>query len=95
MADRSGSSGICSPESPVALTADEALRDAAKRGELTYVSICPRAGRGGVVFCAWYRGASEGLSGFGEDADPGKAIAAAIADAKAPRRKAKADFDFG
>lgn len=77
------------------MTGDDALRDAAKHGELTYISLCPKAGRGGVVFAAFYRGASEGISGQAEDADPGKAIAAAIADAKKPRRKAKTDFDFG
>jgi hypothetical protein len=76
-------------------TSDDALRAAAKRGELTYISLCPKAGRGGVVFAAFYRGASEGIVGQAENADPGKAIAEAIADAKTSRRKAKADFDFG
>ena len=77
------------------MTADDALRDAAKRGELTYISLCPKAGRGGIVFAAFYRGASEGVVGQAEDADPGQAIVAAIKDAKTPRRKAKTEPDFG
>lgn len=56
---------------------DTKLRALATDGELTYLSICPVAGKEGVVFAASYSPASFGGS-TARDADPVKACLAAI-----------------
>lgn len=70
-------------------TIDEMLTTAANAGELTYLSIVPRAGKGGVVFSVMYRGASEGISGMAEDADPAKAVALALGQTLTPTGRKK------
>ncbi len=54
------------------------LRQLAENGELTYLSLTPLAGKGGIVFCAQVSPASRFGHSEGRDADPVNAIHAAI-----------------
>jgi hypothetical protein len=58
------------------------LRRLAAAGELTYLSVCPVAGRGpgGIEFHASYSPAGKWGHGFGRHADPVEAIKMAIHD---------------
>jgi hypothetical protein len=60
------------------------IRERAARGELTYLSLAPVAGKGdnGVVYSATYSPASQWGHGFGRDPDPVEAIKKALADMK-------------
>ncbi len=64
----------------MALSLEDRLRQLAKAGELTYLSIVPCAGPGGVVFHASWSPASQWGSGMGRDADPVTAIFNALDD---------------
>ena len=59
---------------------ESALRQLAKNGELTYLSLIPVAGKGeyGCAFCAQVSPASRFGHSEGRDADPVKALLTAI-----------------
>jgi hypothetical protein len=67
-------------------TLDNKLRELAARGELTYLSICPRAGG----FAAVYSPASKWGHGSGSDSDPVEACIKAIDAVKLPKLRSKA-----
>jgi hypothetical protein len=71
------------------------LRVLATRGELTYLSLIPVAGKGGVVYHARYTPASGFGHGDGRDADPVNAILAAIADRPAEEKPKRKSREFG
>ena len=54
------------------------LRQIANNGELTYLSMIPVAGKGGVVFCAQVSPASRFGHSEGRDSDPVEALLKAI-----------------
>lgn len=71
---------------------DTMIQDLAARGELTYLSLAPVAGKGGdkgVVFAAVYSSASKWGHGMARDADPVEALKKAIADVRLPKVKRK------
>ena len=72
---------------------EQELRKRALAGELTYLSICPVAGKGNnagnVVFVATYSPASQWGHGFGRAADPVEAILAALNDSRFKTLKSK------
>lgn len=67
---------------------EKTLRDLAAAGELTYLSIVPVAGPGGVVFSATFSSASKWGHSTETHADPVQAALDAIAAVKLPKRKA-------
>lgn len=79
---------------------DKTLRDLAARGELTYLSLSPVAGKGGsgnkgnVVFAAIYSPASTFGHGRADDPDPVKAILKAIESVKLPKPKDEDHLDI-
>ena len=77
---------------------EKRIRDIAAIGNLTYVSLVPVAGKGGIVWIARVspanRGNGEGTSHFdGKDADPVKALHAALDGIKMPKTRAKPASD--
>jgi hypothetical protein len=80
---------------PTAGKLDETLRALAERGELTYLSVVPIAGKGGIVFSARYTPATGFGHGDGSDADPVEAILKAIADRPVPVKRTRATRAFG
>jgi hypothetical protein len=74
-----------------AITLDERLRDIAARGELTYLSLIPVAGKGtdGVVWSASYSPASAWGHGMARHADPVEALMLAIDEKLPPERRRK------
>lgn len=70
---------------------EDVIRAVARAGELTHLSVIAAPRKGGFVFSASVRGAT-GATAHGDDADPVKAILAALS----PKKKGKTDEpDFG
>lgn len=79
------------------LSLEDTLRVLANAGELTHLSIIPRAGKGpgGTIFSASYSPASVWGAGFGEDADPVVAMLKAIGDDRFKGLVAKLKLNTG
>ncbi len=71
-------------------TLEEQIHDLARRGELTHLSLTPR----GNTFVASFAPARAMGVFYGEDADPVKAIRAALACTRKPA-PSKDEMDFG
>lgn len=73
------------------ITLDERLREIAARGELTYLSLVPIAGKGtgGIVWSASYSPASTWGHAMCRHADPVEALMMAIDEKLPPERKRK------
>lgn len=74
---------------------EQTLRDLAERGELTYLSVVPIAGKGGIVYSARYTPATGFGHGDGSDADPVGAMLKAIADKPVPVKRTRTTRAFG
>ena len=63
---------------------EDMIRAAAANGEMTHLSVVPKAGKGpgNITWCASYSPASKWGSGFGEDIDPVKAVKLAMTDTR-------------
>lgn len=63
---------------------EEMIRAACANGEMTHLSVCPRAGKGpgNITWHASFSPASKWGSGFGEDIDPVKAMKLAMTDVR-------------
>jgi hypothetical protein len=68
-----------------AQTVDDVLRDLAKRGEISHISLVPS--QNGKLWRASFSMCSKFGSSFAEDADPAKAIIIACTTANMKRRK--------
>lgn len=67
---------------PVEANLEDMIRASAANGELTYLSLCPIAGKGGIVWAAVYSPSSQFGQGFGNDPDPIAAIKLAMNDTR-------------
>lgn len=63
---------------------EDMIRAACANGEMTHLSVCPRAGKGpnNITWHASFSPASKWGAGFGEDIDPVKAMKLAMTDTR-------------
>jgi hypothetical protein len=61
------------------MSLEDRIRELARKGELTYLSVIPHAGRNGeIIFSATYSPAKKWGHSYGEDADPVLALEKAM-----------------
>lgn len=60
------------------MTLEDRIRELAKKGELTHLSLIPRATKEGIKFSASYCPAKKWGHSYGEDADPVEALRKAM-----------------